>query len=123
MVGAPIWDIYGLIKDFDPREIALAYDVRHAAVEGGLSWPIQFNLVRSHLGAVFVKDFVWDNGKVKNVPLGEGMVDKKVFAMLKEMKFPGPFSVHVEYLGANESKKTIVEAIASDLGRLKSWLL
>src|SRR4051812_41865191 len=50
MVGAPLWDIYSLIKDFDPKEIALAYDIRHATVEGGLSWPIQFNLVKSHIG-------------------------------------------------------------------------
>ena len=122
MVGAPIWDIYSLIKEFDPIEVALAYDVRHAAVEGGLSWPIQLNLVRSHLGAVFVKDFVWEEGKVRNVPLGEGRVDKKVFAQLKEMNFTGPFSVHVEYLERSKDKMALGEAFQKDLETLKSLL-
>lgn len=122
MVGAPIWDIYSVIKDFGPNEIALAYDVRHAAVEGGLSWPIQLNLVRSHLGAVFVKDFVWEGGKVRNVPLGAGRVDKKVFAQLKEMNFTGPFSVHVEYLERSRDKLALGEAFQKDLETLKSLL-
>jgi len=123
MVGAPLWDIYSLIKDFDPKEIALAYDIRHATVEGGLSWPLQFNLVKSHIGAVFVKDFVWENGKVKNVPLGEGAVDKKFFAMLKEIDFAGPISLHVEYLDRSKDKKVLAEAFRKDLATLKSLLV
>jgi sugar phosphate isomerase/epimerase len=123
MVGAPIWDIYSLIKDFDPKEIALAYDIRHATVEGGLSWPIQFNLMKSHIGAVFVKDSAWENGKVKNVPLGEGMVDKKFFTMLKEMNFSGPVSLHVEYLDHSKDKKVLGEAFKKDLATLKSLLV
>lgn len=122
MVGAPIWDIYNLIKDFDPKEIAMAFDIRHATVEGGLSWPIQFNLVKSHLSSVFVKDFVWENGKVKNVPLGEGLVDTKFFPMLNEMKFTGPISVHVEYLERSKDKKVLAEAFRKDLATLKSLL-
>ena len=122
MVGAPIWDIYSVIKDFDPKEIALAYDTRHAAVEGGLSWPIQFNLVRSHLGAVFVKDFVWEKGRVKDVPLGTGLVDKKVFARLQEMNFAGPFSVHVEYLEGSKDKTALGDALKKDRETLKALL-
>ena len=123
MVGAPLWDIYDLIKDFDPKHIALAYDIRHATVEGGLSWPIQFNLVKSHIGAVFVKDCVWEKGKLKNVPLGEGMVDKKFFAMLKEMNFTGPISLHVEYLDHSKDKKVLADAFKKDLATLKSLLV
>jgi hypothetical protein len=44
-----------LIKDYDPKDIALAFDIRHATTEGGLSWPIQFNLVKSHNGAAYFK--------------------------------------------------------------------
>jgi sugar phosphate isomerase/epimerase len=122
MVGAPLWDIYELIKDFSPKEIALAYDIRHAAVEGGLSWPIQFNLVKSHLGSVFVKDFAWENRKVKNVPLGEGVVDQKVFTLLKETNFSGPISLHVEYLDGKKDKKLLAEAFKKDLATLRGWL-
>lgn len=123
MVGAPLWDIYGLIKDFNPQQIALAYDIRHATVEGGLSWPIQFNLVKSHIGAVCIKDFVWENRKVKNVPLGEGVVDRKFFALLKETTFTGPVSVHVEYLERSRDQKQIGEAFRKDLVTTKEWLV
>ncbi len=119
MVGAPLWDIYGLIKDFNPKEVALAFDIYHATVEGGLSWPIQFSLVKSHLGAVFVKDFVWENGKVKNVPLGEGVVDKRFFSMLKQADFAGPISLHVEYLDHSRDKKVLADAFVKDLATLR----
>ncbi len=122
MVGSPLWDIYNLIKELDPKEIALAYDIRHATVEGGLNWPLQFNLVKSHLGAVFVKDSAWENRKIKNTPLGEGMVDRKFFGMLKETNFAGPISVHVEYLERSRDKKIIAEAFRNDLQKLKGWL-
>jgi sugar phosphate isomerase/epimerase len=122
MVGAPLWDIYSLIKEFDPKDIALAYDIRHATTEGGLSWPLQFNLVKSHVGAVFVKDFVWEKAKVKNTPLGEGVVDPRFFPWLKQMSFTGPISIHVEYLDRSRDKKIIGEAFRSDLLKLKSWL-
>jgi sugar phosphate isomerase/epimerase len=122
MVGSPLWDMYSLIKDLNPKEIAFAYDIRHATTEGGLNWPIQFNLVKSHLGAVFVKDFVWENGRVKNVPLGDGVVDRKFFSMLKETNFSGPVSVHVEYLEKSKDRKILGEAFRNDLEKVKSWL-
>jgi len=41
MVGAPLWDIWTMIKDLDPRDIGVCFDIGHATIEGGLSWPIQ----------------------------------------------------------------------------------
>jgi sugar phosphate isomerase/epimerase len=73
--GAPLWDLYSLVKDYSPQEIGVALDIGHAAVDGGLSWPIQCNLVRPHLRSVFVKDFVWRGREVQWVPLGEGRVE------------------------------------------------
>ena len=72
MVGAPLWDIYEVIREHDPKDISIAFDIMHATVEGGLDWPIQFNLVQSHLGAVYVKDFTWENHKTKPRRLGRG---------------------------------------------------
>jgi sugar phosphate isomerase/epimerase len=122
IVGSPLWDLFGIIKEFSPKEVAFAYDIRHAVVEGGLNWPIQFNLVKSHLGAICVKDFVWENRKVKNVPLGEGLVDRKFFPMLKETGYTGPISIHVEYLEKSKDRKVLSEAFRSDLEKAKGWL-
>ena len=121
LVGAPLWDIYSLIRDYDPKDIALAFDIRHATVEGGLSWPIQFSLVKSHIGVAYLKDFAWDNGKVINVPLGAGRVDKKFMPILKASGFAGPISIHVEYL-ETQDKKTLAEAFKKDLATARAWL-
>jgi sugar phosphate isomerase/epimerase len=121
-VGSALWDSYSLIKEFDPKEIGLAYDIHHATVEGGLNWPVQFNLVRSHIQTVYVKDFVWDNRKVKDVPLGQGKVDPAFFTLLKQSDFDGPISMHVEYLESGHDRKELADAFKKDFGTLKSWL-
>lgn len=122
MVGAGLWDIYDLIKDFAPGDLGLAYDIRHAQVEGGLSWPTHFNLVKSHIGAVCVKDFEWDQSKLKNVPFGTGRVDVKIMQMVKAAKFGGPISVHVEYNEGGNDKKFIAGAFQKDFATLREWL-
>jgi sugar phosphate isomerase/epimerase len=121
IVGAPIWDIYGLLKNYDPKTIGIGFDIHHATVEGGLSWPIQFKLIASHLAAVYVKDFVWEKGAVKDVPLGDGQVDRKFFPMVRDLGFTGPICLHVEYL---EGKKedVLANAFGRDLATLRSWL-
>lgn len=121
-VGSALWDSYSLVRDFDPKEIGLAYDIHHATVEGGLNWPVQFNLVRSHIQAVYVKDFVWEDRKVKDVPLGRGKIDPKFFTLLKESKYPGPISLHVEYMDHTSDPVQIGQAFGQDLATLQSFL-
>jgi sugar phosphate isomerase/epimerase len=122
LVGAPLWDIYDLVKNFDPKEIGLAFDIRHATVEGGLSWPLQFKLVQSHVTSVFVKDFKWKGAKVESVPLGDGVVDRKFFSTLQQTNFTGPISLHVEYLDGKKDKDLLAEAFKKDLATLRAWL-
>lgn len=122
MVGASLWDIYGLIKDYDPKDIGLAYDIRHAQVEAALAWPAQLQLVQSHVAAVCVKDYDWDKGRVRTVPLGAGRVDSKVVAQLRNSGFVGPLSVHVEYDGGSRDRKFLRDAFRNDLETLKEWL-
>jgi sugar phosphate isomerase/epimerase len=121
MVGALVWDIFSLIREHDPRELALAFDIRHATVEAGQSWPTLFHLVKSHLGVAYFKDFAWDGDKTKNVPLGTGRVDRKYVALLKASGFAGPMSVHVEY-GEGRDRKVFAEAFRKDLATLRQWL-
>ncbi|MEO1999214.1 MAG: TIM barrel protein, partial [Planctomycetaceae bacterium] len=73
-VGAPIWDLHWLLDGIDAQQVGVAFDIRHATVEGGLSWPIQFRLIRPQMTTVYVKDFVWQTERPKNVPLGQGRV-------------------------------------------------
>jgi len=113
-VGGPVWDLYHLLKDCDPNFIGVQYDIRHAVVEGGESWPLGMKLLAPWIQTTDIKDFVWqkdENGKWKivNVPLGEGMVDfKKYFELYKSLKIEAPISIHYEYDlgGAEHGDKT-----------------
>ena len=102
-VGGQVWDLWHLLRDIDPAQLGCQYDIRHGVVEGGQSWENGLKLVRPHINSIVLKDFVWakhKNGRwaVKNVPLGEGMVDfLSYFKMLKMYNIDVPVSIHYEY--------------------------
>ena len=113
-VGAPVWDLYDLVKDVDPQYLGVQYDIRHAVTEGGYSWMLGMKRVEPWIRTICIKDFVWGKDakggwKHQNVPLGEGMVSFDDF--LKEyslLKVEAPVSLHFEYDlgGAEAGKKT-----------------
>ena len=121
MVGATVWDLHSLIKDYPLKEIGCVFDIRHAAVEGGEAWPVYFNLMKPHLGAVSVKDFRWNGRKSAHVPLGTGQVDPKFFKMLQQTNFNGPITVHVEYLEKGDAKENLA-ALKKDFATLRGWI-
>lgn len=121
-VGAPVWDLQRLMADHPVKDLAIAFDIRHATVEGGLAWPLHFQLAQPHLGAVYVKDFTWDtNRKPVNVPLGTGHVDPRFFSLLKQSSFSGPISLHVEYL-PKAGVAANITALKNDLATLRKLL-
>lgn len=119
--GAAVWDIYSLFKEYDPKHIAIAFDVRHATVEGGNAWELNFNLIKSHLGLVYAKDFAWQGKVAQNVPLGEGMVNPKFYQMVKASGYRQPVLLHVEY-NLPEDAKVLREAYRKDLATLRGYL-
>ena len=123
-VGAPVWDLWTMIKDLDPSHMGVCFDIGHATIEGGLSHPIQARLVQRHFTAVFVKDFLWertDNGwRERWVPLGDGMVEKSFFKWLKTTTFAGPISQHHEY--EHGEGRPMIAKMQKDLKVLREWL-
>jgi sugar phosphate isomerase/epimerase len=123
--AAPVWDAFEVIQGLDPSAIGLDFDIGHATLEGGLSWPIQARLAEPRLSMVYVKDFRWE--KLEKgwtpvwCPLGQGAVNRKFFAMLAASSFTGPIGQHHEY----EIGKTTPEMTAHfkrDLQVLRGWL-
>lgn len=111
-VGAPVWDLYGLVKEVDPKYLGVQYDIRHATTEGGYCWLLGMKRVEPWIRSICIKDFVWGKDakgawKHQNVLLGEGMVSFDEF--LKEyrgLNVEAPVSMHFEYdLGGAESGK------------------
>lgn len=123
-VGAPVWDIYELIKDFDRQQIGVHFDIGHATIEGGNAWRTNARLMTPLFSAVYVKDFAWrklgESWKSEWCPLGQGMISRSFITTLKKSAFRGPISQHHEYpLGAG---KEMITAMQKDLATLKSWL-
>jgi sugar phosphate isomerase/epimerase len=124
-VGAPVWDMALLMRDYSPAELAWCFDIMHATIEGSLSWPVEFSLIRDHLSVANFKNFRWEGKGHKDVPLGEGVVDGEYVKMLKATHFSGPVSLHVEYLNGSVQEdgylKMALTATRRDLEVLKSW--
>ena len=114
--GASVWDLYMLLKEFDPKSVALNYDIGHATIEGGLGgWIHSLRGCAPYIAGVAVKDFLWQkNAKgVWNAdwcPMGEGMVHlPQFFQQLNALQFSGPVQMHVEYkLGGAENGNTTI---------------
>jgi sugar phosphate isomerase/epimerase len=105
-VGAPIWDLYLVLRDFDAKDVAINFDIGHATIEGGLGgWIRSAQLSRPYMRGIALKDFRWAKNargewSVEWCPAGEGMVHfPKFLAMLKQANFQGPIQVHYEYAG------------------------
>ena len=132
-VGASIWEIKKMLSQVDQIYFGAQFDIRHATVEGGLSWENSVRLIHPNIKTIVLKDFEWKkkNGqwKVVNVPIGEGMVDfKTYFGLLKKYGIQVPAILHVEYdLGGAEhgnrkikiSPETVYKAMKSDLTKLQ----
>jgi sugar phosphate isomerase/epimerase len=139
VVGASIWDLYVLLKDFDPNAVGVNYDAGHATIEGGLGgWINSFRISEPHLRGIAVKDFIWakdagGNWQAQFKPLGEGMVHfPQFFTMVADSGFSGPLQLHFEYpLGGatdgratlgNITKEEVFGAMKRDLGKLRGYL-
>jgi len=121
--GAALWDLHSVLAEIDPASAGVAFDIRHATVEGGQSWPTEFHLVRPHFGMVYCKDFVWREGndRPQNVPLGTGRVDYPAFlSRLKKSGYGGPISLHMEYIDHRDPEllQDSIAAIERDRKRL-----
>lgn len=125
LVGAPVWDMAMLMRPYKPTELAWCFDIRHATMEGSLSWPLEVHLVRDHLAVASFKNFAWSGKGHQDVPLGEGVVGTKYVNMLKALHFSGPVTLHVEYLHGNVHEEgylsRAIAATKQDLAVLKSW--
>lgn len=125
MVGAPVWDIWEMIKGLNPQDLGVCFDIGHATLEGGLSWPIQARLMEPHFVAVYLKDFRWEKTAKGWEPLwcnfGEGMVRQNFLTKLKASSYQGPLSQHHEYKTLGTGPEMIAN-MKKDLAKLHEWL-
>ena len=124
-VGASIWDLWVMLRDLDPAAVGVCFDIGHATVEGGLSWPTQARLIEPWMAAVFLKDFVWEKGEKGWAPrwcnFGEGAVQRAFLENLKKSAFTGPLCQHHEYKHLGTGREMVAN-MKKDLAKLREWL-
>lgn len=124
-VGCAVWDIFELVRGLDPQALGICFDIGHATLEGGSSWPVEARLMEPFFTCAYVKDFFWRKDEKKGWvpkwgPLGEGMVKREYFDWLKKSSYTGPISAHVEYLDGSGPEH--IAQIRKDCETLKRWL-
>lgn len=132
--GAPVWDLWEVIRDLDPQWTGCQYDIRHATVEGLQSWPLGLKLLKEHVRCMVIKDFRYaeQDGRalIEDVPVGEGVVDfKAYFKLVGELGIEGPITIHLEYpmfpdkeMSLSQMKEHAIGLMRKDLDALKSYL-
>lgn len=134
--GAPIWDLYTVLKRINSPWIGSQYDIFHSTIEGANSWPIGLKLLKPYIKSIDIKDFQWTKKEGKwiaeVVPLGEGMVDyKNYLSLLKLYGINVPISMHFEYpLGGAEHggatltipRDEVIKAMQNDLVNFRTML-
>jgi sugar phosphate isomerase/epimerase len=123
-IGAPVWDIYELIRDLDPAAIGIFFDLGHATIEGGYAWGIHARLMEPRFQAVYIKDFTWaktaKGWAAQWCPVGQGMINQTFATRLAKSNFSGPISHHIEYeIGRGADMERLIKA---DFLGLKRWL-
>jgi sugar phosphate isomerase/epimerase len=123
--GAAIWDMAFLMRDFRPDQLSWCFDIMHATIEGGLSWPAEVALVRDRIGVAYFKDFQWAEKGIRTCPLGEGRIDGGYLRSLRSGAYRGPFSIHVEYLKGDpkdpEFLRLAIQSARKDLEVFNRW--
>lgn len=123
-VGCAVWDLFELVRDLSPADIGICFDIGHATVEGGSSWPVEARLIEPWLVFVYAKDFVWERTErgfaPKWGPFGQGMLRREFFTWLKNSTYEGPISLHVEYVEGDGPEQ--VARMKSDQATLRGWL-
>lgn len=188
MVGAAVWDLMHVLRNFDPAHVGLHYDIGHMTNAGGNgTWITNLRDAGPYVAGLSIKDSLFEldlpveeggpytgtpeqleargafgpNGpppaaaesvsgppagaggpgrrqlgrggggqpnpwRVRQVPLGMGMVDLPRFAeVLKEINFSGPAEIQAEYPngGAENAADKLTLPRAIVLGAMKRDLL
>jgi sugar phosphate isomerase/epimerase len=116
LLGASIWDLYLVLKGFDPDTVAVNFDIAHATIEGGLAgWRNSASLMAPFTRGIALKDFYWEKGadgtwQPRWCAIGEGMVNFAEYFRALGAGFRGPIQLHFEYRemgGAEDGKRSL----------------
>jgi len=121
-IGGDLGQMHRIVKDFNPEQIGVAFDIGHALVVHGKEWRPHFDKLKSHLKVAYIKDTKLGGGWV---PFGEGELARTgYFQLLKELHYSAPISLHIEFKwDANgKTRAALTEALKQSAAVLQKWL-
>jgi L-ribulose-5-phosphate 3-epimerase len=129
-IGGGVWDLWLVLKDFDPQLVGLNYDLGHATIRGGTGWVETSHFAHRHVRGLSVKDFRWVKSgggrrgtgewSAEMVPGGEGMVDfKGMLGYFKSAGFAGPVELYQEYSVTVAGRTEPVNMLGTNYGTWK----
>lgn len=131
-VGCAVWDLLEAMDGADPGYVGLEFDPSHATIEGGkVAWNLNFRRAAPRIFVLAIKDYIWEKAptgwRTRWVPLGEGMMQwPAVFDLIRATTFPGPVSLHMEYVSTQgslrERYERSLEATVRDVKFLRERL-
>jgi sugar phosphate isomerase/epimerase len=105
-IGGAIWDMWSVMREFDPTYLGMNFDVGHATRRLGLGMTDGLRIAHRYIQAVAVKDFAYQvdpqTGRVETewTPIGEGQVNlRAAFEVLAALGWRGPINLHFEHHG------------------------
>ncbi len=93
--GADLPELYEMVKDLDPDQVGVAFDLGHAILEHGGQWREHFERLKPHIRVAYVKDVRRGAGFV---PFGRGEIGPTgFFRLLAAMNYRAPLSLHIVF--------------------------
>lgn len=123
-LGGNLNQMYEVVKDLDPTQIGIAFDIGHAIVLHGDEWPTHFERLKNHIKVAYIKDVVKPHSWV---PFGQGLLGQTdFFKRMRAMNLTAPVSLHIEYdwsdHGKNKNRQALLAAAKNCNDVARKWL-
>jgi sugar phosphate isomerase/epimerase len=122
-LGGNLAEMSEIVKDFDPDQLGVAFDLGHAIVVHGDDWTEHFERLKPHVKVAYVKDV---RRPKQFTAFGEGEFGKTDwFKRLKQMNYAAPYSMHIEYewagKGNPKTREALLSTLKSSAAALRRW--
>lgn len=122
--GGDLAELYQMLREVDPAQVGVAFDIGHALIVHGDRWTEHFERLAPYIKVAYVKD---PDPAGKFVPFGQGRVGQTdFFKRLKALGYSAPISVHIEFewLAKDEAhpRAALVQALLASRRTVQAWL-
>jgi sugar phosphate isomerase/epimerase len=125
-VGGAVWDLWLLLRDFDPDRVAINFDAGHGTMAAGSGWTQAVRFIHGHIRTLSLKDFRWrqqgeGDGRrwvAEICQPGQGMVNfQDVFGYFRSIGFDGPAEVQFEYPVPVPGRSQPISLMTGEVGK------